>query len=252
MHLEEFAEGKSLWHRMDPRVKIITLSAFAMVTATADYLPALLLSLGLGLTVLFTAKLDLAKVGIRLMVVNTFILFLWLFLPFTTPGEGLWSFSFLTVKREGISLALAITLKTNAIVTASIGLIGTSSVFSLVHGMTHLKMPEKLVHLFFFCYRYISVIHEEYLLLRTSMKVRSFRAGTNLHTYKTFAYLLGMLFVRSYERSQRIYQAMVLRGFNGTFYTLDHFHMRGSDWCALLIMGFFTAFVGALQWGVLI
>ncbi|PLX42909.1 MAG: cobalt ECF transporter T component CbiQ [Deltaproteobacteria bacterium] len=251
MHLEEFAEGKSFWHRMDPRVKVLALTAFAVVTAISDHLPALLLALGLGVTSILTAKLDMKKVGVRLLVVNTFVLFLWLFLPFTTPGEVIWSFSFLTVKREGLELALAITLKTNAIVTASIGLIGTSSVFSLVHGMTHLKMPEKLVHLFFFCYRYISVIHEEYLLLRTSMRVRSFKAGTNMHTYKTFAYLLGMLFVRSYERSQRIYQAMVLRGFNGTFYTLDHFHMRGSDWCALFIMGFLTALVGALQWGVL-
>jgi cobalt/nickel transport system permease protein len=102
--------------------------------------------------------------------------------------------------------------------------------------LVHLRVPQRIVQLFFFTYRYISVIHREYLSLRSSMRMRCFNPGTNFHTYRSFAYLVGMLFVRSLDRSERIYQAMVLRGFSGTFWTLDHFHMRRSDWVALATM----------------
>ncbi len=249
MHLEEFAEGKSLWHRMDPRVKLTALLAFAIVTATSTPPVALITALALGFTTLLIARLDSKKVLFRLMVVNGFVLFIWLFLPFTTPGEEIARIFIFPIKREGIEVAGMITMKTNAIVAASIGLIGTSSVFSLVHALTHLYVPQKLVQLFFFCYRYISVIHEEFLRLSTAIKLRAFRPGTNTHTYKTYAYMLGMLFVRSFERSERIYQAMVLRGFSGTFYTLDHIHMRPSDWVALTAMLSLTGVIAILQWG---
>ena len=248
MHLEEFASGHSLWHRMDPRVKMVGLFGFAVVTAVSDRLELLLAALALGLIALFAARLDLRKVGFRIAVVNGFVLFLWLFLPFTTPGETIAQWGWLAVHREGVALAFAITLKTNAIIAATIALIGTSTVFSLVHALTHMGIPDKLVHLFFFCYRYIAVIHEEYTRLRVALKMRAFRARTDIHTYRTVAYMLGMLFVRTYERSQRIYQAMLLRGFTGTFYTLDHFHMRRTDWLALVG---FTLCVGTmvlLQW----
>jgi cobalt/nickel transport system permease protein len=247
MHLEEFATGHSIWHRMDPRVKLVGAGAFALVTAVCDHLPALLLALALSTLAVAAARLDLRQVAIRMGAVNGFVLLLWLFLPFTTPGEVLWRWGWLALHREGLLLALAITLKANAIAGTTIALLGTSPVFSLVHALIHLKAPQKLVQLFFFCFRYVSVIHGEYLRLRTSMRIRCFRPRTDLHTYRSFAYLLGMLFVRSFDRSQRIYQAMVLRGFTGTFWTLDHFRMRRADWCALIGMAACVGVVVFLQ-----
>ena len=236
MHLEEFAVGRSVWHRMDPRVKIIGVTAFAVVTAVSSGMWALVFAFILSASALAAARLETRQVAIRMAVVNGFVLFLWLFLPFTTPGEVMAQWGWLTVHREGIILASSITLKANAIAAATIALLGTSTVFDLVHGMVHMRMPAKLVQLFFFTYRYLSVIHREYLRLRAGMRVRCFHSGTNLHTYRSLAYLVGMLFVRSFDRSERIYHAMVLRGFSGTFWTLNHFRMRRSDWAALGLM----------------
>lgn len=249
MHLEEFATGSSLWHRIDPRVKILGVAAFAVVTAVSSHTPALGLSLLFGAGALAAARLNPRKVVIRLAAVNGFVLLLWVFLPFTTPGEDVGGWGWFTVRREGLLLALAITLKANAIVAATIALLGTSTVFDLVHGIIHLGAPQKLVQLFFFCYRYISVIHEEYLRLRISMRVRCFRPRSNLHTYRSLAYLLGMLFVRSVDRSERIYQAMILRGFTGTFWTLDHFAMRRRDWAAAVAMIVAVGAVATLELG---
>lgn len=236
MHLEEFAEGHSIWHRMDPRVKILGVLSMAVVTAVSDKASALLFALGFAVCALVIARLDTRQVIIRMGVINGFVLFLWFFLPFTTQGEVMAQLGGLDVSREGIILALTITVKANAIAGITIALLGTSTIFDLVHGLVHLRVPQRIVQLFFFTYRYISVIHREYLSLRASMRLRCFKPRTDFHTYRSIAYLVGMLFVRSLDRSERIYQAMVLRGFSGTFWTLDHFHMRRSDWAALAMM----------------
>ena len=70
--------------------------------------------------------------------------------------------------------------------------------------------------------------------------MRSFKAGTNLHTYKSYAYLVGMLVVNSYERPQRIYNAMLCRGFKGQFPVMNHFRLRKSDLVFGLLMSLVT------------
>ncbi len=249
MHLEVFALGDSPWHRTDPRVKLLGTAGFAVAVATATRFAPLLLALALAAATLWAARLDRRKLWVRMAAVNGFVLFLWLFLPFTTSGEALARWGWLTVRREGVELAAAITLKTNAIIMVTIALLGTSTIFDLVHGLVHLRVPGRLVQLFFFCFRYITVIHEEYVRLRSSMRIRCFHPRTSLHTYRSLAYLVAMLFVRSYERSERIYHAMVLRGFSGTFWTLNHFHMHRRDWVALAGMATAVGLVLALQWG---
>jgi len=124
---------------------------------------------------------------------------------------------------------LTITLKANAILLFTIALIGTTDVFKLAHALFHLKFPRKLVYLCMFMYRYLSVIHEEYDRLKNTVKVRSFHPGTNVNTLKTYAYMAGMLFVNSYERSERVYQALTLRGFRGDFPMLRHFYLHRVD-----------------------
>ena len=250
MHLEEFAEGRSLWHKMDPRVKILGVFSFSVVTAVCGDFIVLIIAAAASLVALLLARLDMRQVVIRLAAVNGFVLFLWLFLPFTTPGEVLTSWGWLDVHREGILLSLSITLKANTIAVATITLLGTSSIFDLVHALVHLKVSNRLIQLFFFCYRYLSVIHHEYTRLRTSMRIRCFKPYMCIHCYRSFAYLVGMLFVRSNDRSERIYQAMLLRGFTGTFWTLDHFHMHRSDWIAAgVIAALVLAMIGLpIKW----
>jgi cobalt/nickel transport system permease protein len=66
------------------------------------------------------------------------------------------------------------------------------------------------------------------------MKVRAFRPRMDRHTYRTYGYLVGMLLVRSLERSERIVAAMKCRGFRGRFYLLEHFAFSRRDaWFAV-------------------
>jgi cobalt/nickel transport system permease protein len=94
-----------------------------------------------------------------------------------------------------------------------------------------LRLPDKLCHLLLFTYRYIYVFEQEFRRLVQAMKIRGFRPRTNLHTYRSYAYLAAMLLVRSFDRAERVFQAMLCRGFNGTFYSLRTFLLAapGSD-----------------------
>lgn len=230
MQVDEFALGGSWVHKLDPRVKIVVTLIFSVVVALSNHIEVAAISLILPVMLITFARLDLRKVMLRLAVVNGFIIFLWAFLPFTTPGETIYSIGPLTIQREGLYQALLITLKSNSIILMVIALLATSQVFTLVHAMSHLWVPDKLVHLFFFCFRYIHVIHEEYHRLVNAMKMRGFKPGTNLHTYRAYSYLVGMLLIRSFNRSRRILQAMKCRGFKRKFYILHHYEMKRCDY----------------------
>lgn len=240
MHLEEFSEGKSFFHRLDPRVKILTFIPYAMVIAIAKSIIVPATAFALSLAMAMLADLNSKKLLDRIVVVNIFVLMLWIFIPFSYPGEEFFSIGPLTASKQGFLYVLSIAMKTNAIVLATISILGTSGIFSLAHAFIHLKVPDKLVYLFFFFYRYISVLHEEYLRVRRSMVIRSFKAGINIHTYKSYAYLVGMLLVNSYERSQRLYNAMLCRGFKGQFPVMNHFRLRKSDFAFGLLMAIVT------------
>jgi cobalt/nickel transport system permease protein len=241
MHIEEFALGDSLIHRLDPRIKILVTTIFSVVVALGDSLVGTALAFALPSVVLVLAWIPIKKVLLRLAVVNTFVGFLWLFIPFTFPGEILLCMGPLTVYREGVVHALLITLKCNAIVLTVIALLGTSPIFALVHAMSRMRVPDKLVHLLFFCYRYIHVVHEEYHRLVNAMKIRGFKPHTDLHTYRTYSYLVGMLLVRSFDRSWRIMAAMKCRGFRGKFYILDDCAIQRSDYLVGLSSVLFSA-----------
>jgi cobalt/nickel transport system permease protein len=230
MELEEFALGDSWVHNLDPRVKILVTLIFSFVVALNQHLPGTLMSLVLPLALLACARISLKRVLARLAIVNGFILFIWFFIPFSTPGTTIYTLGPLSIQREGILTALLITLKSNSIILMVLALLGTSQIFTLVHALSHLWVPDKLVHLFFFCFRYINVIHHEYHRLVNAMKMRGFKPKTNMHTYRTYAYLVGMLLVRSFDRSKRILQSMKCRGFKGEFYILHHYQMKHADY----------------------
>ena len=245
---EQFTTGESFIHSLDPRVKIIVAILFSVVVAVSSNFLALFPALAVSLFLIILARLSMRRVFYRLLLVNGLILFLWLFLPFTHEGEALFTIGPLVGTKEGVLYAIQITVKCNAILLAMIALLATIPVFTLGHAMNQLCFPDKIVHLFLFTYRYIHVIFQEYRRLINAMKMRGFVPGTNMHTYRSYAYLVGMLLVKSYDRAERIHRAMLCRGFSGKYYTLSRFSIKIRDILYLSLM--LAAIVGLvfLQW----
>lgn len=220
MHLETFAHGGSFLHRLDPRVKLLTALAFSLAVGLSGRPAVWWGGLAGGLLVVGLARLPWGPLVRRMVAVNAFVALLWVVLPWKLQlgGDAWWVYS-----PEGVALAAGITIKTNAIVLGLLGLLATSPVNALFHALAHLRAPAKLVHLFLFFYRYLHVLHREYHRLTLAMRARGFRPGNNLHTYRSYGQLAGMVLVKSFDRAERVYQAMLCRGFSGTLWLLDHF-----------------------------
>jgi cobalt/nickel transport system permease protein len=226
---ELFSEGASLAHRLDPRGKIVVAALFAVLMAVSKSYAATLAGLALALIWLALARLPVKQVLVRLLVVNSFIFFLWIVLPLTYPGDAVFHWGPLAATRQGLIFTGLITLKSNAIIIALIALVATVPVVTLGQALHNLRLPDKLCHLLLFTYRYLYVFEQEFHRLVQAMKIRGFQPRTNLHTYRSYAYLAAMLLVRSYDRADRVYQAMLCRGFHGAFYSLRTFVWQRRD-----------------------
>jgi cobalt/nickel transport system permease protein len=239
---EHFSFSDSFLHRADPRLKIIAALLITLVIALCRSFVTASCGLLLSLVLIFCARLDCVLVLRRLLVVNFFTAFLWITLPLTYGGQTLMSLGPLAISGPGVSMAALITLKTNCIVLAFLALVSTSTISSLGHALGKLGVPEKLCLLLLFSYRYIIVIGQEFQRLARAAKIRSFVPRTNVHTYRTYAYLFAMTLVKSWNRAQRVQQAMVLRCFSGRFYPLHSY--RASPVELILFGGFVAAVIG--------
>lgn len=245
---EIFADGDSFIHRLDPRVKLVVALVFSTVTAIENRFSALGMAVVLALSLAALARLPARALAYRIVAVNGFLLFLWVMLPLTYGGADVVRVGPLNLSREGISYALLVTLKSNAIILVCVALLSTTYLSVLGRTLGWLHVPDKITHLLLFMLRYLGMINRDYLRLWTSMKVRCFRPGTNVHTYRSYANMVGMLLITSYESAEAIYAAMVCRGFKGRFHTTEEFSFSARDFFFGAVMAALLALMGILQW----
>lgn len=239
--------NRSILDRLDPRLRLLFTSVFALLVVIANSLDVLLVCLTTALTFALLAKLNLRRTLRRVLAMDLFVVFLLVMLPFTTEGTPLFEVAGFVASVEGVQHALFIGLKANSTLLCLLALIGTLSASTLGHALAHLKVPEKLVHLLLFTVRYLDVIGQEYKRMRRAMQARAFVMGANRHTWRAMGYLIGMLLVRSLERSERINNAMKCRGFTGQFYLLDNLRLTRIDYLfAIFSCGYLGALIGAI------
>lgn len=226
---EPFSTGSSIFHRLDPRVKCVAAFALSCIVAVSTQMQVAGGALILGVLFALTSRLPMQALLRRLLAVNFFVLFLWIVLPFTYPGDMAGEVAGLPVSAQGVQMALMVTLKSNAIVLLFITLVATSNAAAIGHALCCLRVPRKLVFLFLFTYRYVHVLVKEYERLKMAASLRGFVPRTGMHTYRTVANMLGMVILCSLDRSQRVYQAMLLRGFDGNFHSLCPLRMHTAD-----------------------
>lgn len=230
---EPFSGASSRIQRIDPRFKIVAAIAYSFTTALCYEFQTLFLSFFIAVCIIIFSGVSLWQVAKRLVFVNTFILFLWVILPLTYGGNSIYSLGPINIYLSGIVFAAKITLKSNAILLVLIGFVATMSFATLGHALNRLKVPDKFVFLLLLTYRYVFLIHKEYQKIIRSIKIRGFKPKNTLHTYKTFAYVVGMLLIRASDRADRVYNAMRCRGFNGKFYSLTEFQSNVQSWIFL-------------------
>lgn len=240
--LERYLQGTSLVHGLDARVKILATLAFVLTTSLTPLhaWPALALLGALALAAILAARVPLLEALKRSSLVLPFAGMVALSLPFTRAGKTLWSADLLgwtlTLTDDGLWAFASLLVKAWLSVWVSGLLVATTPFPALLAGMRGLYIPNVLVTLIGFTYRYLFVLVDEAMRLQTARDARSVGSGgTLLWRARVLGAMVGSLFIRSYERSERIYQAMVSRGYAGHTMTMDQPAWRARDvWIALV------------------
>jgi cobalt/nickel transport system permease protein len=162
---------------------------------------------------------------------------------FSIPGPALTSFTLgpwhLTVTEPGLLRFVSILARSWISVQMAILLVATTQFPDLIHALRHLRFPAILTAVISFMYRYLFVLSDEVMRLLRAREARSARLpGSEKHPSIGFqarvaGNMAGQLFLRSYERSDRIYNAMLARGYTGQLLTLNPHVMKRRDWIAI-------------------
>jgi cobalt/nickel transport system permease protein len=192
----------------------------------------------------FAAALGLVLLGrlpprwylVRIGSLALFLLLFVVWLPFVHDGGPAWTLGPLALSRDGLVLAAVIVLKSLAAVTSILVIWATAPLDVNLKAAHALRVPGIVIQIVLLTYRYLFLLAEELGRLRIALRVRGYRNRANLHSYRTIGHVTGTLLVCSYERAERVGQAMRCRGFDGHFRSLAEFRTRGRDVAAFVII----------------
>lgn len=216
-------------HRLPAEVKIV--AAFGFVFAVALTPPQEIWALALDAVALAVvirlARLRPGFVATRLLAILPFVLFAFL-IPFVASGERTEILG-VAVSREGLWGMWNILAKATLGGTTSILLAATTELPDILKGMGRLRVPPVLTSIASFMIRYLELIAAELGRMRTAMTARGYDPRW-LWQARPVAAAAGAMFVRSYERGERVYDAMLSRGYTGVMPDLDRATATPGDW----------------------
>ena len=238
---DRFHEAESRLHRLDPRVKVALTLLFILSNALLP--DGAWAAFGLTWIVLLWAN-QLSGLGVEFSFKRSFIVLPFalaavsaIFSPFGEP-LAVWTLGpFKLIPTDfGLIKFTSILIRSWLSVQAGILLVAATRFPDMIHALEHLRVPVVLTTIVSFLYRYLFVLTDEVMRLLRARNSRSaalagYRSGRNVFwRARVTGNMAGQLFLRSYERSDRIYNAMLARGYTGQLRTLHAHFMRASDW----------------------
>ena len=184
------------------------------------------------LLVVALARLPILTVLRRSLIEIPFILFAFL-MPFFGSGES-YELLGLTIYREGLVAGGAIVAKGTLGVLGAIVLSGSTTARGILLGLERLKLPPLMVNIASFMLRYINVVTDEMERMRVARASRGFEPR-GIRDWKILASAAATLFIRSYERGERVHLAMLSRGFNGQMPKMELHEHHPPFWLAFLL-----------------
>jgi len=235
-------------HSWDPRVKIVSISILILSIVLLQDLRVAFLGLALAIILVFLSKIPFSFVFVHLRWVLFFVLALFIIISLTVPGNLLVRLSFLSISREGFKLSLLISLRAISAVLLIFPMIGTTRFNLTLKALQKIKIPDKLIQLLVFTYRYIFLFLDEEKRIFIGANSRGWVRKTNLSSLKTMGNLVGMLLVHSFERTERIRDAMVSRGYNGRLKILDEFTLSYKDFIKASLIIALALLLNLFRW----
>jgi cobalt/nickel transport system permease protein len=242
---DRYHHGHSPLHSLDPRIKVLVTIAFivsnallpdgAWIAFSLAWGFVIVANLGAGLGIGFTLRRSFIALPFALAAITVL---------FSIPGEPVAAFRFLmwdlTVTDAGLLRFESIVIRSWLSVQLAILLVAVTEFPKIVHALRHLRVPAVLTVIISFLYRYLFVLADEVMRLLRAREARSAAlaahaagrsgGGSVAWRARVAGNMAGQLFLRSYERSDRVYNAMLSRGYKGELMTIHPHHFHTSDW----------------------
>jgi cobalt/nickel transport system permease protein len=202
-------------HRLDPRAKIAGFAGITLVgvSASAARWPALAACALALAAIAAAARVGPGVIWSRARVVLPLVLFVAAFVPFVRGGEQV-ELGPLSLSEDGLATFGSVASKA-AIGTVSAVLLGATTSFpEVLHGLERMRAPRLLVLIAAFMYRYLFVIAGEVRRMRVALAARGYRPRHALQA-AAVGRVATALFLRTYDRAERVYTAMLARGYAG-------------------------------------
>jgi len=224
--LDNLASKETVIHRIHPLAKLLTTVIYLTVVASFDrYEITGLLPLFLFPVLVITlAELPVKHLMKKMLLAAPFVLGIGILNP--VFDHQVFVVGGLTLSKGWITF-FSLVLKSGLMVLAALLLIATTGMDKLVSALRMLKVPKLFVLQLLLTYRYIAVLLEEVSLIWRAYSLRA-PQQKGIH-HKAWGSLIGQLILRTFERAQRVYQAMCLRGFTGEYNTGEHARITVGD-----------------------
>jgi cobalt/nickel transport system permease protein len=232
--LDRYSDRNSLVHQLDPRTKFVAVFLFILavgLTSPAMW-PVFAVYFIVVATLIIFSRVPVLYVFKRSLVIIPFVLVIAIFIPFFKEGEAIGSYNLwiwkVSLSYHGLQVLGTILVKAWLSILSLILLASTTKITDLLRGLEQLRLPRVMVMILSFMYRYIFILVDEVMRMKQARDSRNF-GGSRLRQLKTIGNMAGTLFIRSYERGERVYDAMLSRGFDGQSRTLHHLSFGLSD-----------------------
>jgi cobalt/nickel transport system permease protein len=244
-HLDDLARKETFIHRLHPLAKLIATVAFLIVAVSyGRYEIGRLLPLFFYPVIIIAfAELPAAPILKRVLIVEPLIIGIGILNPL---------FEKQTFALGGLTLSIgwitfmSIFIKCGLTVSAALILIATTGMDRLAAALRMIRIPRIFVLQLLLTYRYISVLLEEVERMLTAYALRSpQQKGVQRSAWGSFA---GQLLLRTFDRAQRVYQAMCIRGFRGEYNTGECIKIKTTDF--LYMLGWILFFVVARMYNL--
>ncbi|MBA2390960.1 MAG: cobalt ECF transporter T component CbiQ [Geodermatophilaceae bacterium] len=246
-HHELYVERATVVHRLPPHCKLVAVLAFVVAvisTPRSEVWPYLVYAAALA-AVAAVSRLPATLILRRMVVEVPFVVFA-LLLPVVARGPRVEVFGF-SLSESGLQAAGILLAKGTLGVVASIVLAATTRPRDVLLGLQLLRMPQALVQIMTFMFRYLEVVLAETGRMRVARESRGFRAR-HLGHLPVLAHSAGALFIRCYERGERVHLAMLSRGYTGRLPVLREVSAHSGQWAVAAILPAVAVLATASAW----
>jgi len=216
--LDDLARKETFIHKIHPLIKLLTTVVYLTVVVSFERyeIIGLLPFIFYPILIFAFAELPVAPILKMILLIEPFIIGIGILNPLFDQSKVL--FGGIAISKGWVTF-LSILIKCSLTVTASILLIATTGMDRFAAALRMVKIPKIFVLQLLLTYRYISVLIEEVSrMIRAYLLRAPGQKGLKWRAWGSFA---GQILLRTFERAERVYQAMNLRGFTGEYYTGD-------------------------------